>query len=169
MDNYAKGFTLIELLIVIVLLGALALLGVQAFVSSQIKSRDAKRKSELRQISLALEYYYNDKGAYPDGDASGNIVGCGVEAINTCTWGNEWRNDTTGTTYMVTLPKDLKDDIHYYYRRPVGYTNRFQLYAFIEDSKDTGPGVNQSGFTGTSCNTSGTLCKYGISSSNTTP
>ncbi|MCL4360231.1 type II secretion system GspH family protein [Patescibacteria group bacterium] len=40
------GFTLIELLIVIAILGILVRLGLASFLSSQIKSRDSRRKSD---------------------------------------------------------------------------------------------------------------------------
>ena len=49
------GFTLIELLVVITIIGILAGIGLNSFQSSQKKSRDATRKSDLRQISHALE------------------------------------------------------------------------------------------------------------------
>ncbi|MGB9706948.1 MAG: type IV pilin protein, partial [Microgenomates group bacterium] len=59
------GFTLIELLVAVAILGILATVGLGSFQSSQMKGRDARRKSDLSQIQKALEMYYNDKGAYP--------------------------------------------------------------------------------------------------------
>ncbi len=67
-----KGFTLIELLVVIGIIGLLAS-GVLASVNNaREKARDASRKAGLCQISLALNFYYDDHGSYPlsNGDGS---------------------------------------------------------------------------------------------------
>ena len=61
-----KAFTLIELLVVIVIIGVLATLAVVAISSARTKARDAKRISDLKQISTALEMYHADYTAYPN-------------------------------------------------------------------------------------------------------
>lgn len=60
-----KGFTLIELLVVISVIGFITAASVLAFNSARIKTRDAKRLADLKQISKALELYYNDYNRYP--------------------------------------------------------------------------------------------------------
>ncbi len=59
-----KGFTLIELLVVISIIGLLGSIIFAATNSIRAKARDARRKSDLRQISLALELYYDTNGSY---------------------------------------------------------------------------------------------------------
>lgn len=59
------GFTLIELLVVIAIIGLLSTLAVVALNNARMKSRDAKRVSDVKQIQTALELYYNDVNAYP--------------------------------------------------------------------------------------------------------
>ncbi|PIT96248.1 hypothetical protein COT94_01415, partial [Candidatus Falkowbacteria bacterium CG10_big_fil_rev_8_21_14_0_10_37_14] len=54
------AFTLIELLIVIAIIGVLATLATVAVSSARGRARDAKRVSDLKQISTALEMYYAD-------------------------------------------------------------------------------------------------------------
>jgi len=44
------GFTLIELLVVISILAILITMGLTSFASAQRKGRDAKRKSDIREI-----------------------------------------------------------------------------------------------------------------------
>jgi len=64
-----RGFTLIELLVVIAIIGLLATMAVVSFGGAQKKARDARRKADIRQISKALELYYDMYGAYPIGTA----------------------------------------------------------------------------------------------------
>jgi type II secretion system protein G len=67
----SKGFTLIELLVVIAIIGILATIVLVSLNSARQKARDTRRISDVRQIALALEMYYDDNGAYPgDADAA---------------------------------------------------------------------------------------------------
>lgn len=61
------GFTLLELLVVIAVLGILAATVMVLIdpASKMAKSRDAQRRSDIRQIAQALELYEIDKGSYP--------------------------------------------------------------------------------------------------------
>ena len=60
-----KGFTLIELLVVISIIGLLASIVVVAVNPARGKSRDAKRLSDMHQLKLAIEMYYDANGVYP--------------------------------------------------------------------------------------------------------
>ena len=60
-----SGFTLIELLVVIAIIGLLSTMSVLALNSARARARDAKRLADVKQISTALEIYYNDSGNYP--------------------------------------------------------------------------------------------------------
>lgn len=64
--NTKKGFTLIELLVVIAIIGILSSVVLASLNSAREKSRDAKRVSDVKQIQLALELYFDAKGEYPD-------------------------------------------------------------------------------------------------------
>lgn len=63
--NPKRGFTLIELLVVIAVIGIVSTLAVVALNNSRASARDAKRISDLRQISSALELYYANNQQYP--------------------------------------------------------------------------------------------------------
>lgn len=128
-----RGFTLIELLVVVAIIGILARVGLGGFMFSLKKARDAQRKSDLSNIAKSLEAFANDFGAYPEGDASGNIKACG--ALAACSWGGEMKATYNGqdVTYMVKLPDDPDTEKNYYYaRNGQGYN----LYAALENDKD---------------------------------
>ncbi len=66
MKNTKKGFTLIELLVVIAIIGVLAAVIIASINSARARGRDAQRVSDIRQLSTALELYYNSNGfVYP--------------------------------------------------------------------------------------------------------
>ena len=64
----AKGFTLIELLVVIAILGLIAAVILVSLNSLRSKARDAKRVSDINQVSKALEIYFANNGTYPPGN-----------------------------------------------------------------------------------------------------
>lgn len=64
-----KGFTLLELLVVIAIIAVLISMATVSYSSAQRKSRDSRRKSDLKSVQAALEQYYADNnGVY--------IIGC---------------------------------------------------------------------------------------------
>ncbi len=159
-----QGFTLIELMIVMVILAILAAVGTGSFLSSQKKARDSTRKSHLKNISTALELYFNDKGKYPPDDGAGKIRGCGDDASPTvCQPGTPF-SDANGTVYMDRLPTDPTSLRRYFYRS--GATNQFQMYANLENDQDSALIT-----TSESCasSTGSFPCNYGISSANISP
>jgi type II secretion system protein G len=152
-----KSFTLLELMIAIVILGVLSALISGNFFTSLKKSKDARRKADLEQIQRALEMYYEDKRAYPTQAAdSGFPFGGKFCETPTCS-SNE-------KIYMQKAPNDPVSSYSYQYQSDGTY---YRLFSCIENTLDQGPGVKQTGYTGTNCGSCG-VCKYGISSSNTT-
>ncbi len=140
--NKQSGFTIIELLIVIAIIGILVTLGLGNFNGSRMKARDAKRKSDLRSIKLALQLYMDDYRQFPASSASGGqIVGCGTAAgpATACSWGGSFNRGTT--TYMGFLPRDPVATQAYTYATSA--TVDYLLTATLENTSDPDSAASQ--------------------------
>lgn len=60
-----SGFTLIELLVVMAIIGILSGVVLTSLNGARQKGRDARRISDIKQIQLSLELYYDSTNAYP--------------------------------------------------------------------------------------------------------
>lgn len=60
-----RGFTLIELLTVIAIIGILSSIVIANLVVARQKARDAKRLTDIKNIQLSLEEFYNANLYYP--------------------------------------------------------------------------------------------------------
>ena len=86
-----RGFTLIELLVVIAIIGILSSVVLASLNGARKKGRDARRISDLKQIQLALELYYDSNSSeYPDAASS------------------------LASTYISTLPADPQGGAYLY-------------------------------------------------------
>lgn len=76
--NDDTGFTLIELLVVVAIIGILSSVIVSSLSTIKLKTRDAKRISDLKQIKIALESYFLDNGYYPPSSCGWDCNGYSV-------------------------------------------------------------------------------------------
>jgi len=142
MDNktFNKGFTLIELLVVITIIGLLATIILVSLNSAREKARDARRKTDIKQLELALEFNYDKYGAYtqPENMCSdtsyGGLGECG-SAGGTGDWdANSDLRDLISDDFISILPKDpINNSTYKYSYEPWnagqgGYTKAGQAY-----------------------------------------
>lgn len=74
-----KGFTLLELLVVVGIISILVALMAVTFSVIQARSRDARRREDLKAMQDALEQYYSNNGfVYPVGTVACNT---GIESF----------------------------------------------------------------------------------------
>ena len=124
MKNNKKGFTLIELLVVIAIIGLLSTLAVVSLNNARIKSRDARRQSDLKQISTAMELYMSQVDSYPTNSAAcaagepGQVAGaeaagaleplCGGAGMSICSDANADGDceDSGDNTYLQAIPTE---------------------------------------------------------------
>ena len=98
-----KGFTLIELLVVIAIIGILATIVLVSLNTARSKARDVRRISDLRQLALALEMYYDGDGNDAYIDSAGACVVISETSLGALT-----------TTYMGAIPEDPGTTDYYY-------------------------------------------------------
>ena len=122
--NKQKAFTLIELAIVLLVIGILAGLMLRNVGVYSIQARDAKRKGDLRNLSVNLVQYNAAYGHYPTGT---NLVSA-LKSIG-----------------VINLPSTPRSGEYYYYypcsvSGVSGFTH-FILKTTFEQSSSTNPGL----------------------------
>jgi len=111
-----SGFTLIELLVVISIIGMLSSIVLASLNTARAKARDARRISDLSQIALAMEFFYDSQGRYP--------TSSGGACWDLCTSTSHWQyfknclakgqncgfTPTNFVSAMPNVPSDPLDD-----------------------------------------------------------
>ena len=132
--NKKSGFTLIELLVVISIIGILSTVVLASLNTARRKSRDARRITDLKQIQLALELYFDGVGAsnYPTG--TGGICTAVPGATATENWG---LGALKNGGYIASIPRDPSNTATCYLYRAAtisGVRSYYHLATVLEDN-----------------------------------
>lgn len=96
-----RGFTLIELLVVIAIIGMLSSVVLASLNTARAKSKDARRIADMKQISIALELYFDSNRAYPSTSGAWRSQCAG--------WGSYTANNVIPgltPTFIPAIPSD---------------------------------------------------------------
>lgn len=124
-----RGFTLVELLVVISIMGILTIIVSSGFVTSQQRSRDAARKTNLKSLSDSLNLYYADNGVFPMAGYINGLISSEGEFSTEI-------NPTKTVVYMKKLPKEKTNGNQPFLYEVSGTFKSFRIYANLENEED---------------------------------
>lgn len=116
-QNSRRAFTLIEVLIVVTIIALLLVVFAQNILQHLEKSRDAERKTDLQEIKMAFENYYDNNGQYPDS----------TSVLDSC--GDSFED------YLKEIPCDPLDGTPYIYD-PYPDGSAYRLLSRLENTDD---------------------------------
>lgn len=131
MKNKSRGFTLLEILVVMAILGMLIAAVAPNIMGSSDEAKVTIAKTDLRNISSALDMYKLDNHSYPSTDQ-------GLEALVNRPGGSPEAKNWKSGGYLKKMPADP-------WQRPYEYINNgaaFELYSLGADGQDGGDGYN---------------------------
>ena len=106
------GFTLMELLTVIAIIGILSAVTISTYSGARERARDTQRITELGQLALALERYFDACNQYPGALDPSESAGCpsgvtfGTFAGNPVPKnidGSDYLYDSDGTAFVLSV------------------------------------------------------------------
>lgn len=142
----SNGFSLIELLVVIVIISILIGAASVSYAKTQQKSRDARRKTDLKAIQQALEQYHTKNNTYPTLNGSGSDT-----SLSQTTWSDPTNINglayyLVGQGHISQLPIDPKNKLEavavnstfygYYPTVANGVAITYELCANLENDND---------------------------------
>lgn len=131
--KYFYGFTLVELLIVVSIIAIMVVLAIAYFRGQLFKGNDAKRKSDIKRIQIAVEEYEKDNNCYP------SFVTC-----------NQDDASQPINPYLSKIPCDPVTKQSYFYEPDPGSLNCprwYRLYTNLQNDSDidTTSGIGPAG------------------------
>lgn len=104
----SRGFTLIEVLVVVAIIGILSALIYSGFSTVRQSARDQQRKTDLKEMQLAIERYKAQEGRYPESCRGADIWSGVVNEWFMCAGGSEEYILGLVPDYIDKLPIDAR-------------------------------------------------------------
>lgn len=146
-----KGFSLTEILITAAIVTLLLLVALWTLQSQLGKGRDARRKSDLSQLKVVAEDYYNDNNCYPPPEAFNCQLPAGDPGTGLQPYFEKVPCDPfTGEPYYIDLD-------------PSSCPQWYRLYTTLEFTSD--PGIEEVGCS-SGCGPGGAY-NWGVATENT--
>lgn len=121
-NTFQIAFTLIEMLVVLGIIALVITIASISYSTAQRKSRDSRRKSDLKAVQSAFEQYYSVCGfQYPA------VVGGFVPTIGCA---------SPATVFLPTAPVDPKNGTPY--PLPTSSTSEYQVCVTLESETPSG-------------------------------
>lgn len=119
--NKTEGFTLIEILMVVAIIALLVVLTIGVYLRQLAKGYDARRKTDMAQIKVALEEYEKDHNCYP---TAFSCTGDGEDVLK---------------PYIPDVPCDprTKTDYVYHPSTDTGCPSWYWMFTSLENSSDS--------------------------------
>lgn len=114
-----SGFTLIEMLIVLAIIGLLITIAVVALNTTQKRTRDMKRISDMTNLQTALELYYDSNATFP--------------ALTTASTWSDVQVALKAHTDKLPLPPSPTDEVYVYMVDGANNNQRYVIGATLED------------------------------------
>lgn len=112
-SNKNKGFTLIELLVVITIIALLTGFIMSSMSQSRMRARDAKRISDISQIQLAIEQYFDRCQQYPTSIYNDSSNNCPTNtSIKLANFISKVPTDSAGSQYGYSQNSNLDYVLH---------------------------------------------------------
>lgn len=125
-----KAFTLIELMVVVAIISILSAIVLGNLTQAKAKARDSKRVSDLAQIQLALEVFFDRCNAYPTAlDVTKNCSADGatvklsdyISVIPTAPAPGNYDYASSGTDYVLKATLETNSPVLIDVNRSAGF------------------------------------------------
>lgn len=131
-----KGFTLVELLVVIAIIGVLTAVVTAQFSQAKAKSRDAKRVSDIAQLQLIFEAYYDRCGEYPVFNGTERRVT--LNSTSLVTISNGCPAGVTLGSFITRMPQPPSaGEVYTYVINPIPAPTDYHLSAVLESTQSS--------------------------------
>jgi general secretion pathway protein G len=112
--------------VVIAIIALLSTLSVVALNSARVKSRDARRLSDIKQLRTALEMYFDANLTYPQHNSSSTLGATNFVCLDA--GGFKTLAQCTSTVFMQKVPSDPQSNRIYQYYSNSATSYRIAYY-----------------------------------------